>query len=190
MNDDSRDLAVRLSDDERARAVHRLDDAVAAGRITWAEHAERSDRAWAARTRGELVPCLADLGVERAPAQRVVAVGSKIVRVPESCREIEARAVFGAVVLDLSSMGPGERVLLRASSFCGKIVLMVAEDAMVVDEGSAVLGKRTILGGTAESGGPVIRVSGRSVLGHLKVYRGERGQPSHPFHGVPVHREP
>jgi hypothetical protein len=41
----------------------------------------------------------------------------------------------------------------------------------VVDEGDAVLGKRKILAGSpVTEDGPVIRITGRSTLGHLKVF--------------------
>lgn len=168
---------VRLSDDERAMAARRLDEAVATGRITWLEHTERIARVWEARVHGELVPLLADLGEAArpvAPAQRVSAVASKIVRSAGSCREIEASAVFGAVVLDLSTMGAGEQIRITASSVCGKVMIRVAENATVIDEGTAILGKRTILGAPSSSDGPVVRITGRSVCGHLKVYRGDR----------------
>jgi hypothetical protein len=170
------ELSIRLSDEERGLAAKRLDDAVVAGKITWTEHADRTAKVWAARTQGELAPCLADLGPvpEHLPAQRVDAVFSKIVRTPESSREVVAHAKFGAVVLDLSAMRAGEQIRVEASSFCGKVMIRVAEDATVVDEGAAVLGKRKILGAASAPGGPVVRISGTSTLGHLKVYRGDR----------------
>ncbi|MFD1045695.1 DUF1707 domain-containing protein, partial [Kibdelosporangium lantanae] len=41
------DQELRLSDDERWAATRVLDNAVADGRITWQEHAERSEQVWA-----------------------------------------------------------------------------------------------------------------------------------------------
>jgi hypothetical protein len=169
----SGDLALRLSDEERWEAARVLDAAVADGRISWEEHAERTDRVFSARTRADLEPQLVDLGsatpVERS--QRVLALASKIIRAPETCREVHARAVFGAVVLDLSAMGRGEQVRVDASSFCGKVVLHVAPDATVIDEGTAVLGNRKIFGTGHGSGGPVVRLTGRVTLGNVKVFR-------------------
>jgi hypothetical protein len=165
--------AVRLSDEEREQAVARLNEAVADGKLTWPEHAERVELAWTVRTRGELDPLLADLGAiaRRGTSQRVVATASKIVRKPETGRRIEAKSRFGAVFLDLTDAPPGEELLVEASSFCGKVVLTVAEDATVIDEGDAVLGKRKVLASAPESaGGPLIRITGRSTMGHLKVY--------------------
>ncbi|MFF2370465.1 DUF1707 domain-containing protein [Agromyces sp. NPDC058110] len=59
---------LRLSDAERERAVARLADAHAAGRLTVAEYGERAAGARAAVTRGDLVPLFADLPAETPPA--------------------------------------------------------------------------------------------------------------------------
>lgn len=166
-------VALRLSDGERERAVALLNEAVADGRLTWPEHAERVELAWSVRTADQLAPYLADLGpaVRARGPQRVVARASKIIRRPEPGRRIEARSLFGAVYLDLTDAAPGEELLVQASSFCGKVVLTVSADAVVIDEGDAVLGKRKILAAVpACAGGPVIRITGRSTLGHLKVF--------------------
>jgi hypothetical protein len=173
----TRDAAVlRISDADREQAVVVLNAAVAEGRLTWEEHAERVDLALKARTSAELAPYLADLGKSVVPSaggtalpQRVVARGSKIIRSPEPGRRIEARALFGAVYLKLVDAEPGTEILVEASSFCGKVVLIVGEDATVIDEGDAVLGKRKILTDAPSGQGPLIRVTGRSTLGHLKV---------------------
>ncbi len=52
---------LRLSDAERDEAARLLGEHYAAGRLTPAEHDERTDAAYAARTRGELPPLFADL---------------------------------------------------------------------------------------------------------------------------------
>ena len=63
---------VRIGDDEREAAVRALGDHFAAGRLTKEEFDERSDQAWAARTRSALLPLFADLprpaGVSRPAA--------------------------------------------------------------------------------------------------------------------------
>ena len=167
---------LRLSDVERERAVAVFNDAVADGRLTWPEHAERVELVWTLRTRDQLAPYLADLGVAGTAVvspspQRVVAKASKIIRKAERGRRVEARSWFGAVYVDLTDAAPGEELLVDATSFCGKVVLTVGRDATVVDEGEAVLGKRKILAsGSGAADGPLIRITGRSTLGHLKVY--------------------
>jgi ferric-dicitrate binding protein FerR (iron transport regulator) len=59
---------LRLSDAERERAATDLGEHYAQGRLTIDEHAERLDRIWAARTRGELAPVFSDLPGRAAPA--------------------------------------------------------------------------------------------------------------------------
>ncbi|HEY0807587.1 MAG TPA: DUF1707 domain-containing protein [Pseudonocardiaceae bacterium] len=174
---------VRLSDVDRERAVAVFNDAVADGRLSWPEHAERVELVWSLRTREQLAPYLAELGVAtagviapRREPQRVVARMSKIIRKAERGRTVEARSWFGAVYVDLTDAAPGEELLVEASSFGGKVVLTVGADATVVDEGEAILGKRKILASAPETAdGPVIRITGRSTLGHLKVYGAGQG---------------
>jgi hypothetical protein len=171
---------LRLSNDEREQAVAVLNEAVADGRLTWEEHAERVDGVYKSRTRAELAPFLADLGTvdlrarrALAPVEggaRVEAFASKIIRKPEPGQSIRARARFGAVYLDFTDFEPGDDVLVEASSFCGKVVLTVPEGATVVDSGDAVFGKRKVLYSETDGDGPVIRISGRSTLGHMKVF--------------------
>jgi hypothetical protein len=178
----SSELVIRISDEERAAAARTLDTAVADGRLSWVEHSERSEGVWAAKTRGDLVPHLADLGDVPARAvpshtQQITVTLSKVVRTPDTGKRIEAFAKFGAIVLDLTTLRPGEHVELVASSLCGKVVLHVGEDTQVIDDGDVWLGKRKVLGAPPGPGGPVVHVSGRSALGHFKVFRGR------PHHG-------
>ena len=55
------DQHLRLSDAERDQAAAELGEHYAEGRLTAEEHAERLDRVWAARTRGEVAPIFRDL---------------------------------------------------------------------------------------------------------------------------------
>lgn len=55
------DDQLRISDAEREQAAAELAEHYAQGRITTEEHAERLDRIWASRTRGELAPIFGDL---------------------------------------------------------------------------------------------------------------------------------
>lgn len=159
----------RISDREREAAVARLNAAVADGRLTWPEHNDRLTRAYAARTSAELAPVLADLGAPEVPAQRVVAVGSKIQRALQPGR-VEVKAVFGAVILDLSGLSGDTEVEVVANAFCGKVIITVPGNATVLDEGNAVLGKRA-LPGAAPGAGPRVRITGRATLSKLAVVR-------------------
>ena len=64
-----RNGSVRASDADRERVAGSLRDHTVAGRLTTQELDERSGRAFAARTVGELEALLADLPRERQPAQ-------------------------------------------------------------------------------------------------------------------------
>ncbi|ALG11024.1 DUF1707 SHOCT-like domain-containing protein [Kibdelosporangium phytohabitans] len=172
----SGDLAIRLSDEERMAAIRVLDTAVGDGRITWDEHTERTELVWVAKTRADLSPHLADLGpvaTQTAPPQHVVATISKVIRAPEATREVRAKARFGAVVLNLASMRPGEQIQITADAFCGKVMVFVPENATVIDEGTAVMGKRSVFCASDNTGGPVVRITGRVTMGNIKVFAGD-----------------
>lgn len=168
-----------------------LGEALAAGRLTSEEHAERLEAVYAARTYGELEPITRDLPRERTGTvvlpestvrQEVSATLSKVHRggrwVPG--RHTELRAVFGALIVDMSeAVLPGREITVSASSFCGKLVLRVPENARIIDEGGAVLGKWAVSGrlrrpdGAAAEpqDGPLIRIVGRARLGKVAIVR-------------------
>jgi len=169
-------VPLRLSNDDRERAVEQLNRAVADGRLTWPEHAERVEAVYAARVTDDLRPLLSDLGrADLVPladgTTEVSAVLSKIVRVPDASRRIHARSLFGAVVLNLASVPAGQEIEVRVDAFCGKVQLMVADDATVIDDGAAIMGKRAVYGEQEGVDGPRIRLTGTVKLGNLKVYR-------------------
>ena len=169
-------VSLRLSNDDRERAVEQLNRAVADGRLTWPEHADRVEAVYAARVTEDLLPLLSDLGTADLVrlsdgVTEVAAVLSKIVRVPDTSRRVHARSVFGAVVLNLVSVPPGQEIEVQVDAFCGKVQLMVADDATVIDEGAAVMGKRAIYGEQNGVNGPRIRLTGTVKLGNLKVFR-------------------
>lgn len=167
------ELRLRLSDEDREQAVQVLNQAVADGRLSWDEHADRVRLVYLARTRADLSPQLADLGriTPPVPAQRVRAVAAKVHNTPVPAQQVEVQATFGAAVLNLSGLAPGESTEVRATAFCGKIVLVVSDDTTVVDRGAAVLGKRVLPGPPDRPGGPVVTLTGTNRLGKLVVFR-------------------
>src|ERR1700722_6047210 len=58
------DLELRAADADRDRAAGVLGGALATGRLTSAEHAERLDAVYAAKTMGDLAPLTRDLPAE------------------------------------------------------------------------------------------------------------------------------
>ena len=61
------DDSLRVSDAERDATLRTLGDQAAVGRLTLDELEERSGRALAAKTRGELATLTSDLPAERGP---------------------------------------------------------------------------------------------------------------------------
>lgn len=177
---------MRASDEERDHTAAVLADAYAAGRLSAEEHTERLEAAYSARTRGELAPLTADLPVPTpgvnlvSPADNapVRALFSKVRRsgqwpVPP---RTTVRSQFGAIVIDLrQAVFTRREVVIEADSFCGKVEILVPGNAQVYDTGTALFGKRSQHGRRDEDkgaeDGPVVRITGRSVLGHVRVMR-------------------
>ncbi|WP_182877944.1 DUF1707 SHOCT-like domain-containing protein [Microbispora sp. H10670] len=178
------DPAQRASDADRDRIAAVLGEALATGRLTSLEHADRLDSVYHAVTLGELVPLIRDLPDVSGQASalptdrlRISAVFSKIIRRGRwiAGRHTELSAVFGALIVDLDeAVLPGREVTLEVNSFCGKIIITVPPDARVIDQGGTVFSKRAISGGDGAENGPLIRLTGNARFGKIVVYRGTR----------------
>src|SRR6201981_1631232 len=167
-----RDL--RASDADRDRVLAMLGDAMSDGRLTADEHAERVQRAIAARTLGELAELTADLAV--SSAQPVRLDGGKVIAgifgparrdgrwvVPEN---LTVTAMFGEVEVDFTqAILQASRVQLYATVFGGRLRLIVPDGVSVMVSGHMVLGRKR--GSTPPPGGPGARVTevGARVLG-------------------------
>jgi hypothetical protein len=186
---------VRASDAERDEVAAVLSEALAQGRLTSAELAERIDAAYAAKTRAELVPLTADLpdDLRAAPAGPITAVEhqelnatfSKVIRSGRwvAGRHTEAKARFGALIVNMAdAVLPGREITLDINTFCGKAIITIPENAQVVDEGGALFGKRSVTGATPEGGedGPIIRITGKSTFGKIVVHRRGKGDATNP----------
>jgi hypothetical protein len=184
-----RDL--RASDADRERVVALLTEAAGDGRLTLREHSERAERAYAARTLGELAALTADLAVASAQPIRldtrkpVAGIFGRDRRdgrwvVPE---RLAVTAVFGEVVLDLrEALLQGPRVTILATLLGGTLQLIVPDDVIVEVTGTSVLRTRRGPAG-AKPGGPppppetpVIEVRGLSLIGRVKVVRPRRSR--------------
>jgi len=172
-----RDL--RASDADRDRVLGMLSEAMSDGRLTMEEHAERVQRAIAARTLGELAELTADLAV--SSAQPVRLDGGKVIAgifgparrdgrwvVPES---LSVTAMFGEVEIDFTqAILQVSRVQLYATVFGGRLRLIVPDGVSVIVSGHMVLGRRR--GGTPPAAGPdtpVIEVRALVLGGELAV---------------------
>ena len=172
-----RDL--RASDTDRDRVLAMLGEAMSDGRLTADEHAERVQRAIAARTLGELAELTADLAI--SSAQPVRLDGGKVITgifgpgrrdgrwvVPEN---LTVTAMFGEVEVDFTqAILQASRVQLYATVFGGRLRLIVPDGVSVIVSGHMVLGRKR--GGTpapADPGAPVIEVKALVLGGELSV---------------------
>jgi hypothetical protein len=185
---------LRASDADRDRAAAVLNNALAEGRLTAEEHAERLDSIYAAKTHADLVPLLEDLpaqadslapvpasgGIGRARGSRIIAVFGGASRkgawrVPASSTVV---TIFGGADIDLrDAILPGREITIRAVSVFGGMSVTVPPEMRVVDSGVAVFGGRDVSADADESGGPdspVLRLEGVCVLGGVFVSHKER----------------
>lgn len=182
--DDQR-LDLRAADADRDRVAAHLGGALAVGRLTSAEYADRLDAVYAARTLGDLAPLTRDLPDSAAVAEPPGTAGSTVVtarfsKVIRSGRWVAGRHTrltvhFGALIINLAdAVLPGREVTIEIDAFCGKLVLFVPAGAHVIDEGGALFAKRAVYGrGTAEGdNAPIIRLVGDARFSKVTVYRG------------------
>ena len=167
-----------------------LAEAAADGRLTLSEHAERAERAYSARTLGELAALTADLAAPAAQPIRldgrrpVAGVFGRERRdgrwvVPE---RLTVTAVFGEVVLDLrQAILQSQRVTVLATVLGGTLQLIVPEGVVVETTGTAVLSRQS--GQTGQSGAdpprpdmPVIEVKTIALGGRVKIVRPRRSR--------------
>ncbi|MEU8361392.1 DUF1707 domain-containing protein [Nonomuraea sp. NPDC048882] len=173
---------LRASDADRDRVAAVLGEALATGRLTSVEHADRLDVAYTAKTVGELVPLTRDLpevsassppaGVER---QVIDSTFSKMVRKGHwvASRHLKLSARFGALIIDLSeAVLPGREITVETDARFSKVIVRVPDNANVIDEGSSLFGKRNVTGGS-QGDGPLIRVTGSSKFSKVIVTRGK-----------------
>lgn len=191
---------LRASDADRDRAAAQLGGALAVGRLTSTEYAERLDAAYAARTLGELAPLTQDLpddaaesNVESAGHAEVAARFSKVIR---SGRWVAGRRTrltvhFGALIINLANaVLPGREVTLEIDAFCGKLIIMVPAGTHVIDEGGALFAKRAVYGhdNGEDADGPVIRLVGDARFSKVVVHRGSPGRGAGWQHWADLHQ--
>ncbi|MDI3346857.1 DUF1707 domain-containing protein [Streptomyces albidoflavus] len=168
-------LGGALPEEVRDGAVRRLQEAYAAGALTYEEMDRRLGRALEAGTPAELEAVVAGLPVE-APASTgvIVAAGGRITRrgawrVP---RFLKVGSAFGRVRLDLSRAvfdGPEVEIALELGTGGARIV--VPRDAVVELDGVTTGWKdlRYRPRQPSRPGGPVVRVTGAVGFGRLRV---------------------
>ena len=190
---------MRASDADRDRVADALREAYAEGRLDVNEHNDRLDRAYQAKTLGDLAPLLSDLPQRHLTATPTptgpmppqasmppgYAPGSKLSAIfAEQKRggrwlvpaQTTAAAVFGSITIDLREAVLTQReVVIVANAVFGSIQIKVPHGVVVHDEGTAIFGSRTGSDrGPADDmplspNAPVVIVRGVALFGEVSV---------------------
>jgi hypothetical protein len=186
---------VRVSDAEREAVVERLRVATVEGRLTLSELTERTEAAYTATTRADLVPITADLPAvtgsppapprpaARADREWVVAVmgDSKRQGRWRVERPLAALAVMGDVVLDLRGAEvPHGEVDVTATAVMGDVKIYVPDGVDVQLSGIAVMGDKKVAVREAPAGqpSPKVVVKATVVMGDVKVIGDSYAEPA------------
>jgi hypothetical protein len=155
-----------------------LRDAHADGRLTVDEHAERVERAYVARTLGELGALTADLAM---PEDQPIRLDSRYLSalfatvrhggrwvVPA---RLPVTALFGTVEIDLrEALLQRKHVIIRASVLGGRVRLVVPDGVRVEFTGRSLVSARDLRVSTPEvPDAPLIEVSGVIILGSVRA---------------------
>ncbi|HET9967393.1 MAG TPA: DUF1707 domain-containing protein, partial [Streptosporangiaceae bacterium] len=178
------DDSLRVSDAERDQTLRVLGDHAAVGRLTLDELEERSSRALAAKTRGELATLIGDLPAEKDQDQPATAAGRSGYPAPTLARKpvrwmvailsgSQRRGRFRAVgsINSVSVMG-GDEIDLREAeieggeltlnlwAFMGGATLYIPDSVELDVGGFSLMGGNTEIGSERppRPGAPVIRL--------------------------------
>ena len=179
---------LRASDNDRERVVEVLADAVADGRLSLEEHSHRVQRAYQARTLGELAMLTTDLvpaagqPLQLDDSRTVTAFFATVQRdgrwvVPD---RLTVTVVGGQVTLDLrEALLQGMHTVLHATLAGGQLHLVVPERVQVMVIRSRQPGRvRPDLAARpvpARAGSPLIEVRSFTVAGRVHVHAPRRG---------------
>ncbi|MCX5399433.1 DUF1707 domain-containing protein [Streptomyces sp. NBC_00102] len=183
----------RASDADRDRIADILREAVAEGRLTAEEHAERVELVYRAKTVGELEPLVSDLpapgsssaaraagssfayetDVASADAEKLVAVFSSATRRGRwrVGGRTHAFALFGTVEIDLTEALFGQRLtVINATSIFGNVEVKVPENITLRGSGTGIFANFEVVNTeSADPEAPVVVVNGYSVFGNVEA---------------------
>lgn len=175
---------LRASDADRERVVAVLAEAVADGRLTLDEHAERVHRAYAARTLGDLAGLTEDLVAPSAQPLRLDDSRSVAAFFGTQRRDgrwivpdrLSVTAVGGQVVLDLrEALLQGMHTVLHATLLGGQLHVLVPEGVQVVVTSTRGPARPAPEPGPAAGpGSPLIDIRAFTVAGRVRVHTPRR----------------
>jgi Domain of unknown function (DUF1707) len=175
---------LRASDADRERVVAVLAEAAGDGRLTLQEHSERVQRAYQARTLGELAGLTRDLASSEGQPLQLDDSRSVAVFFTTSRREgrwvmpdrFSVTAIGGQVILDLrQALLQGTHTILHATLIGGQLHLFVPEGVTVVVAESRYSGRvyadlASQPAPAVPAGKPLIEVRTFSVAGRVRVH--------------------
>ncbi|HLX88627.1 MAG TPA: adenylate/guanylate cyclase domain-containing protein [Acidimicrobiales bacterium] len=172
---------IRISDQDRERAVTRLRHHAADGSLTLEEFTDRVGTALSARTRGELDSVLSDLAPEPSPESRRDRTRRWVVGVMGGGRakgrwrvggSVTALAVMGSCELDFRRAEiRSDEVRVTAIAFMGGIDILVPEGIAVELTGLPIMGGKHLKVADVPflPGAPVISVRAFPIMGGVSV---------------------
>lgn len=180
------DKALRVSDAERDAVLRALGDHAAVGRLTLDELEDRSGRALAAKTRGELATLTSDLPQEagtssavptrKKPVRWLVAImgGSHRRGRFRAVGSINAIAFMGGDEIDLREAEiEGGELTLNLYAFMGGANIYVPDSVDLEVGGFSFMGGHEEIGSERppRPGAPVIRIRVYNMMGGASIYR-------------------
>lgn len=172
-----------------------LNSALAEGRLTVAEHSDRLDAIYEAKTHAEIAPLVEDLpakgsAVARAPRTDVEPAGDKAQQIIaifggasrkgnwHPSRKMNAVTIFGGAEFDFrEAQLPADEITLNCTCIFGGIDITVPPEMRIVDSGIAIFGGRDISSDGSESdspNAPVLRLTGFTMFGGVSAKRKRR----------------
>jgi len=183
------DDSLRVSDAERDAVLRTLGDHAAVGRLTLDELEERSGRALAAKTRGDLATLTSDLPREAGQASELSPVPSRKKPVRwmvaimggshrrgrfRTVGSINAVAVMGGDEIDLRDAEiEGGELTLNLFALMGGSNVYVPDSVEVEVGGFSIMGGHEEVGSERPSrpGAPLIRIRVYALMGGATIYR-------------------
>jgi hypothetical protein len=184
------DDSLRVSDAERDAVLHTLGDHAAVGRLTLDELEERSGRALAAKTRGELASLISDLPREagsaaaepapaasrRKPVRWMVAImsGSRRRGRFRAVGSINSIAIMGGNEIDLREAEiEGGELTVNLIAFMGGAEVYVPDSVELDVGGFSFMGGHEEVGSERppRPGAPLIRIRVYNFMGGASIYR-------------------
>ena len=182
------DASLRVSDAERDETLRVLGEHASVGRLTLDELEERSSRALAAKTRGELATLVGDLPQEAAhddrpaptlakkPVRWMVAIMSGSHRRGRfrAVGSINAVSIMGGDDIDLREAEiEGGELTINLFTFMGGANIYVPDSIELDVGGFSLMGGNTEIGAERppRPGAPVIRLRAWNLMGGATIFR-------------------